>query len=145
MLKQMKMIMGVLLSSVMLLGALVLPTTSFAADRSKVVIQVSQGDPSVWNLALSNAKNIQKDLGKDNVDLEIVAFGPGISMLKAQSEVADRVSQAVAAGVQVVACENTMHAMKLDKADMNPAIGYVPSGAVEIMRRQQQGYAYLRP
>jgi intracellular sulfur oxidation DsrE/DsrF family protein len=24
-------------------------------------------------------------------------------------------------------------------------VGYVPSGVVEIMQRQQQGYAYLRP
>jgi len=94
---------------------------------------------------LNNAKNIQKDVGKDNVDVEIVSFGPGITMLKAESEVANRINEAVDSGVQVMACQNTMRSQKLNKEDMNSRIGYVPSGVVEIMQRQQQGYAYLRP
>jgi intracellular sulfur oxidation DsrE/DsrF family protein len=94
---------------------------------------------------LNNAKNIQKDVGKDNVDIEIVAFGPGINMLKAESEVSNRIIDAVDSGAQVMACQNTMRNMKLTKDDMNSKIGYVPSGVVEIMQRQQHGYAYLRP
>src|SRR5439155_26532529 len=53
-----------------------------AAQHSKVVIQVSDGDQAKWNLALNNARNIQADLGAANVDIEIVAYGPGIGMLK---------------------------------------------------------------
>jgi intracellular sulfur oxidation DsrE/DsrF family protein len=30
-------------------------------------------------------------------------------------------------------------------SDMLPHIGYVPSGAVELIRKQQHGYAYIRP
>jgi len=145
MMKRMQKTMGVALGSALLLGALALPATSAAADKAKMVIQVSQNDPAVWNLALNNAKNIQKDVGRDNVDLEIVAYGPGIGMLKAESEVANRIQEAVESGVQVMACENTMRNQKLNKADMNGKIGYVPSGVVEIMQKQQQGYAYLRP
>ena len=33
----------------------------------------------------------------------------------------------------------------LKKEDMLSTVGYVPSGVVEIMKKQQQGYAYLRP
>jgi len=47
--------------------------------------------------------------------------------------------------VKVVACENTMKNMKLTKADMMPTIGYVPAGVVEIMNKQKEGYAYIRP
>ena len=81
--KRMNTLMGALLGGAMMMGALALPATSLAADKSKLVIQVSENDPATWNLALNNAKNIQKDVGKDNVELEIVAFGPGINMLKA--------------------------------------------------------------
>ena len=88
---------------------------------------------------------MQKDLGKDNVEVEIVAYGPGIGMLKADSEVANRIGEAVDSGVKVVACENTMRGQKLGKGDMNAKIGYVPAGVVEIMQLQQRGYAYLRP
>jgi intracellular sulfur oxidation DsrE/DsrF family protein len=45
----------------------------------------------------------------------------------------------------VVACENTMRAQKLVYADMLPKIGYVPAGVVELMKKQQEGYAYIRP
>lgn len=143
--KYMNKMMGVLLGGALMMGALALPATSLAADKTKVVIQVSTNDPATWNLALNNAKNIQKDLGKDNADIEIVAFGPGIGMLKADSEVTNRVVEAVDSGVQVTACQNTMRSQKLNKEDMNSKVGFVPSGVVEIIQRQQQGYAYLRP
>lgn len=48
-------------------------------------------------------------------------------------------------GIKVVACENTLAAQKLAKADMLPDIGYVPAGVIELMNKQQQGYAYIRP
>ena len=115
------------------------------AQRNRVVIQVSDADPGKWNLALNNAKNIQTDLGAANVDIEIVAYGPGIGMLKLDSTVGSRVDEATAAGVKVVACENTMKGQKLTRPDMLKGIGYVPAGVVELMSRQQQGWAYIRP
>jgi intracellular sulfur oxidation DsrE/DsrF family protein len=122
------------------------PATGQAgAQRTKVVIQVSDSDPAKWNLALNNAKNIQTDLGAANVDLEIVAYGPGIDMLKLDSTVGGRIDEASKAGVKVVACENTMRSQKLTKADMLNGIGYVPAGVVELVSRQQQGWAYIRP
>lgn len=113
--------------------------------RAKVVLQVSDNDPAKWTLALNNAKNIQDDLGAANVDVEVVAYGPGISMLKLESPVASRVAEAMKAGVKVVACENTMRNQKLVKDDMQTAISYVPAGVTEIMRLQQAGWAYIRP
>jgi intracellular sulfur oxidation DsrE/DsrF family protein len=115
------------------------------APRNQVVMQVSDNDPAKWNLALNNANNLQKDLGMDDVDLEIVVYGPGISMLKAGSPVAPRIASALQAGVKVVACENTMAGQSLQKADMLPDIGYVQAGVVELMKKQQQGWAYIRP
>ncbi len=133
--------------------ALAQPLSSLAADdkaaqqprKERVVIQVSDADPKKWHLALNNAKNIQADIGADKSEVEIFAYGPGIGMLKADAEVATRIEDAVAGGVKVVACENTMKAQKLSKDDMHKSIGYVAAGVVELMRRQQQGWAYIRP
>ncbi|MGE0497865.1 MAG: DsrE family protein [Ramlibacter sp.] len=116
-----------------------------APKRHKLVLQVSDADPGKWNLALNNAKNVQKDLGAANVDVEIVAYGPGIGMLKLDSTVASRVTEASHAGVKMLACENTMHGQKLTKDDMNAAIGYVPAGVTEIMVKQSEGWSYVRP
>jgi uncharacterized protein len=114
-------------------------------QRAKVVIQVSDSDPAKWNLALNNAKNIQTDLGAANVDIEVVAYGPGIDMLKLDSTAGGRIDEASKAGVKVIACENTMRNQKLSKADMLNGISYVPAGVVELVSRQQQGWAYIRP
>ena len=112
----------------------------------KAVIQVSDNDVQKWNLALNNARNVQDDLGgPEATELEIVVYGPGIGMLKSDSPVAKRVADALNAGVKVVACENTMKAQKLSHPDMLPNIGYVTAGVVELMNKQKQGYAYIRP
>ncbi len=113
--------------------------------RHKIVIQVSDNDPMKWNLALNNAKNLQDDVGAANVDIAIVAYGPGIGMLKLESPTGSRVADAMKANVKVVACENTMRGQKITQADMLPAISYVPAGVTEIMKKQGEGWAYLRP
>lgn len=88
------------------------------AAHSKVLIQVSDAGTANWNLALNNAHNIQSDLGAANVDVEIVAYGPGIGMLKLDSAVSSRVGEATAAGVKIVACEHTMQGQRLARGDM---------------------------
>ena len=116
-----------------------------AAAKYKVIFQVSDNDARKWNLALNNVRNIQQDLGRANVEIELVAYGPGLGMLKLESEVADRVADALGQGVAIMACENTMTNTRIRKADMLPDIGYVKAGVVELMVKQQQGYSYIRP
>lgn len=118
---------------------------SRAAERQKVVLQVSDADPAKWNLALNNARNIQADLGKDKVDVEIVAYGPGLGMLKSDSKVAPRLAQALDGNIGLMACENTMRNTKTTRADMYHGISYVDAGVVHIMKRQREGWAYVRP
>jgi uncharacterized protein len=109
----------------------------------KAVFQVSDAEPQKWNITLNNARNAIAELGA-GTQIEVVVFGPGIGMLKAGSEVAARVTEAAVAGIKLVACQNTMHAMHLEPKDMNPSAGYVPSGAAELIRKQTEGWAYLR-
>ena len=138
-----------LLSASVAVGALcAAPLAALAQDAAKktrVVVQVSEADPARWNLALNNVKNLQDDLGAGNVEIEVVAYGPGIGMLKLDAVSNSRVSDAIKAGVQVAACENTMRNQKLARADMHPNVSYVPAGVTEIVQRQRDGWAYLRP
>ena len=113
--------------------------------RQGLVIQVSDNDPAKWNLALNNAKNVQDDLGASNVDIEIVVYGPGISMLKLESPTGSRIAEAMKANIKIVACENTMQGQKLTKDDMLGGISYVNAGVIEIMKKQGEGWAYIRP
>ena len=117
-----------------------------AVKTNRLVLQVSDADPAKWNLALNNASNVQTEFGGPaGVDVEVVVYGPGIGMLKAGSVAGERVASALKSGVRVVACQNTMQAQTLTQADMLPSIGYVPSGVGELVKKQQQGWAYVRP
>ncbi len=115
------------------------------SERYQLVLQVSDADPAKWNLAVNNARNVQTDLGAQNVDVEIVAYGPGLNMLKADSKVADRLAQALDNNIGLMACENTMRNTKVTKDQMYGGIRYVDAGVVHIMKRQRAGWAYVRP
>ena len=145
--KQVNKLVGALLGGALMMGALAMPTAALAgADNGqmKVVIQVSDSDPATWNLALNNVKNFQAAT-KGQAKIEVVAYGPGIGMLTADSEVANRVTEAVDSGVKVAACGNTMKAKNLTKADMNAKVDIVPGGVVEIVTREMEDYSYIRP
>jgi intracellular sulfur oxidation DsrE/DsrF family protein len=131
-----------------LIGLAGFVTTAHAADKtskSSVVIQISENNPAIWNLALNNAKNIQQDLGKENTNIEIVAYGPGINMLKFDSEVAPRLKEASANGVALLACGNTMKNQKLTEKDLEGDVKVVKAGVIEIISKQREGWAYIKP
>jgi uncharacterized protein len=136
-------------AALMLIGLTGVSTATLAAEKAAkpgVVIQVSENNPAVWNLALNNAKNVQQDMGgKDKVDVEIVAYGPGINMLKFDSPVAPRLKEANNSGIQVSACANTMKKGKLSEKDLDGNVKIVPAGVIQIMKRQQEGWSYIRP
>jgi intracellular sulfur oxidation DsrE/DsrF family protein len=115
------------------------------AGKQGVVIQVSDDGPKTWNQALNVIRNIQAAYGKDKVDIELVAFGNGIGILKADSTLANRIDDTLASGAHVYACENTMRGFKLSKDDMNPKIAYVPAGVIEIIEKQKAGWSVVRP
>ncbi len=116
-----------------------------AAKKYKVIFHVSDDDQKLWNQSLNNMAQLQKVLGKDNVEVELAVNGYGIGMLKLDSVVGNRVNDAVANGIKVVACEATMHGFKLTKDAMLASIGYVPGGAIEVVQKQTAGWAYLKP
>ena len=130
-----------------LAGLAAAPAALAAGDTAMThaVIQVSDNDPAKWNLALNNAQNMQQALGKDKIQIEIVAYGPGLAMLKADSKVAPRLNAALDSNVQLSACATTMKKMKLTKADLAGGVGVVPGGVIEIMKRQSEGWSYIRP
>ena len=116
-----------------------------AQEKHRVVFQVSDNDPAKWNLALNNARNVQADLGKGNVQVEIVAYGPGLAMLKVDSAVSARLAQALDGSIGLLACENTMQNTKVARDDMYGGITYVQAGVTHMMKRQKEGWAYIRP
>ncbi|MDH4288030.1 MAG: DsrE family protein [Aquincola sp.] len=119
-------------------------TPAASAPKYRVIFQVSNPDPRGWNQALNNSLALTKNAGRGNVQIRIVANGMGIGMLKENSPSAKLVAAAIANGVTVLACGETMKALLLEKDDMLPDIGYVPGGIIEILDRQSEGWRYIK-
>ena len=125
------------------------------AKPHRVVIQVDQNDPAVMNLALNNARNLidyYRDKSED-IELEIVAYGPGLHMLRDDtSPVKDRLKElsevSFPSKIEFSACNNTKRGMeKLEGHPITivPQARIVPAGVVRITELQEQGYSYLKP
>jgi intracellular sulfur oxidation DsrE/DsrF family protein len=121
--------------------------------RHRVAIQVNQNDKTVMDLALNNVRNIAeyyKEKG-ETVAIEVVAYGPGLHMLRADtSPVKDRIAPMAFenSSVTFIACGNTQ--ANQSKAEGKPVTliseaKVVPSGVVRLIELQRRGWAYIRP
>lgn len=136
--------------SLLLLGLSFGITTTVSADgaKHKLVIQVSTDDIRTQKIAMNNAVNLQKLYGIDNVEIEIVAYGPGLGMLTAKNQYSDRVKSLVIQDIKFSACMNTMNKIKAKKGQLpklTEGVGTVKAGVARIMELQEQGYSYIRP
>ncbi len=134
-----------LFGAITLIAAFFLSLTTAAADEPGVVVQVNDDSLAKWSFTLTNVENIQAQLGKKKVKIEIVAFGPGIFMLERNSGVRQQLDEAMKNGVTFIACEASMREHNLARKDIYPGVGFVPSGVAEIVNKQRDGWSYLKP
>jgi len=136
---------AVLLLGIVAQATPVLADSKNATQKQGLVIQVSDNNPATWNTALNVAKQIPIEMGKDSIDIEIVAFGPGINMLKFDSELGNRLAEARKNGVDIIACGTAMKALKLSEKDLHPSARVIKAGAVEMIQKHQAGWTIIRP
>jgi intracellular sulfur oxidation DsrE/DsrF family protein len=130
-----------------------IPATASTPKTHRLVLQVNSADPMTMNLALNNASNVEqnyRELG-EKVEIEIVAFGPGLHMLRDDTSPVKERLKAIAArsaAISFKACDNTRENMGKAEAKTIPLVAeatLVKSGVVRLMELQEQGWAYVRP
>ncbi len=115
-----------------------------AETTPRVAVHVADGEPGRQELVLRNVANLARDLGEGAV-IEVVALGPGLSVCLAGGELAGEVAGLIERGVGVRACANTLRAMGIGEDRLLPGVEVVPAGVGHLVRRQLEGWAYLRP
>jgi len=142
-----------LASSLILLYTLSAATVAAAPEdkpfaEQKFVLQISDMDPSKQTLVLNVAKNLIKHYGQDQVDVEIVAFGPGLRLLFEGNANSDRISGLKDTGVRFAACQNTINNMSAKlghPVKLNENATPVVAGVVRIKELTDQGYLLVKP
>jgi len=142
------------------LGSLLVAVCAFAAPQAlmaqdekpfaehKFVLQISDMDPSKQTLVLNVAGNILKAYGQDQVDVEIVAFGPGLRLLFEGNSNSGRIDGLVDSGVRFFACQNTINNMSRTlgtPVKINSHASSGKGGIVRIKELVDQGYMLAKP
>jgi intracellular sulfur oxidation DsrE/DsrF family protein len=112
-------------------------------ESKSVVIHVD--DPAQAPVALRNVANLLEDLGDEGVQVEVVVNGLGLSVLTKGSPVTDSVESLRSRGVALLACRNSMVAAGIQPEDLLEGIQIIPAGITHLVRRQHEGWAYVRP
>lgn len=115
-----------------------------SSARHRVVWQVVDAEPGRHERVLRQVANLLADLGPEGVQVEVVAHGEGLDLLLPGRPTAGTVRDLQDSGVVFAGCENTLRSRGLSPADLLPDVRAVPSGVGAIVRRQSQGWAYLR-
>jgi intracellular sulfur oxidation DsrE/DsrF family protein len=123
-----------------------LPDKPFAEHR--IVLQLSDNDPKKEGLVLSVANNLIKAYGPDKIAVEVVAFGPGIDLLRTESANRARVESLIAQGVRFDVCVNTLDTIEREtgkRPAILPKAIPVQVGVGQILSLTENGYTLVRP
>ena len=121
------------------------PPVKDATKKHHVIFQITTENPKSWEMLFGNISNAQKSFGAPTMEIEVVAYGPGINILKkTNSEMEASMKKAVDTGVVFAVCQNSMRSRKVTTEDLFPFAAQVDSGVAEIIRKQEAGFSYIR-
>jgi intracellular sulfur oxidation DsrE/DsrF family protein len=143
----------VVLMTLLLAAVFVAPSAIAQDDKpfaeARIVLQLGDGDAAIQARALNVANNLIKHYGgPDFVDIEIVAYGPGLSLLFPGNENAERIASLLANDVRFVGCLNTVASIERrtgKRPELIPATIPVQTGVARLVERAQQGFVVIRP
>lgn len=117
--------------------------------EARYVLQLSSPGAERRAMVLHVAEHILKQYPKGKVDIEIVAFGPGISLLLADNNpLTSLIAKLAKAGVRFSACGNALHhaTQLLNRAPaLVPEARVVPAGIVRVHDLAVAGYFLDKP
>lgn len=122
--------------------------TGSAFVEHRLALQLSDADPAKQAIVLSVANNVLKVYGPDKLALEVVAFGPGISLLRDDSPNAAKVRSLVAQGVRFDACMNTVETIERETGKSFPLSAgahKVDAGVAQLLELAEHGFTIVRP
>lgn len=124
------------------------PAAEGAFVEHRLALQISDATPEKQALVLNVVVNVLKTYGPDKVAIKVVAFGPGIDLLRAGNANEARIVSLAAQGVHFDVCMNTVETVELATGKpypLNPVAQRVPAGVVELISLTERGYTLIRP
>jgi intracellular sulfur oxidation DsrE/DsrF family protein len=112
----------------------------------RVVFHLDEDSDQKVNEVLNNLRNLLADLGEENVEAELLTNGVGVRAMRKDNEsVALRIRHLARQGVRFAVCSNSLKHLHMTSENLVPEAEIVPAGVSELVKKQYEGWAYIRP
>lgn len=101
-----------------------------------------------WKLLLGNVSNLLNSMDNDKFYVEVLANSEAVKCYDANQNLNADINTMESLnkkGVKFVACNNALTAYDIKKDNIFDFIDIVPTGVVELVKKQSEGYAYIKP
>lgn len=111
-----------------------------------VVFHLDEPSKSRADQVFRNIENLLADLGENNVEVELVANGGGVKALaKGPNSYTEQIDPLAAKGVRFAACAHSLNQLEIARDTLLESVEVVSSGVGELVKKQADGWAYIRP
>ncbi|MCX2739016.1 DsrE family protein [Pontibacter anaerobius] len=113
------------------------------ATPHRIVYDMTAADTTQQSMLMRQLNNIKR--GWPEAQIEIVVHGKALDMLVSEKSTnAAAIKELQEKGVVFAACENSMRARKVEKAQLLPGVITVPMGIGEVVMKQEEGWSYIK-
>lgn len=111
--------------------------TVFHLDQEEKIVDVIRN--------IGNLLEDMEDTGEE-IQIEILANGSGVKPFRKENEDnKEEIKDLLEKNVKIAICSNTLKKLELTKDDFIEKTDIVASGVGELTRKQNNGWAYIRP
>jgi len=111
-------------------------------SKFKVIFHLHEEKRST--IAISNIINLIKDLGEENLDIELLMNGTGVKIMLKEREYVKKVDYLSNKGVVFCVCSNSLKALDMKENDVIEGTKIVPSGVGELVKKQNKDWNYIK-
>ncbi|MGC9257858.1 DsrE family protein [Desulfurella sp.] len=113
----------------------------------KVLFHIELDAIEPLKVAIGNINNLLKEIPKSQCDIVVVANYKGPLLFVKNmfdQEIYTDIKKLHEIGVVFLMCNNSLNNLNLRKEDLIEEVGITKAGILEIIKRQAEGYAYVR-
>jgi uncharacterized protein len=133
---------------VLLAAVVLVPGAQAASKKYHVLLQWTEADSLGQLVMTRHTNNMPDDLGQDNVELEVLAYGPAtfaVTTTRPQSRSAEAISKLTQRGVVFHVCSHAMQFLGVKKEELMSTVTPVPGAMSYMVKKHAEGWQILKP
>lgn len=116
-------------------------------EEVKVIFHIDELDK--WKLLIKNVENLINTINYKKIKIEVLANSEAVKAYDMSSDLDNQITVYMEKlenkNVRFTACNNALNGFNIKKKDLIEFVDVVPVGVLELVKKQNEGYAYIKP